>query len=94
MNKPPSAWACGRDQPDERGVARAARRGLRAQAAERCRDHLDRATMLDPWGAAGFAALGDLFTKKAEDALLRGLVENPESTALRERIERLRAARA
>jgi tetratricopeptide (TPR) repeat protein len=57
------------------------------------RDHLDRATTLTRGGAAGFAALGDLFTKKAEDALLRGLVENPESTRLRERIERLRAAR-
>ena len=58
------------------------------------RHHLDRATMVTPGGAAGFAALGDLFTKKAEDALLRGLVENPESTQLRERLERLRAARA
>jgi glycosyltransferase involved in cell wall biosynthesis/tetratricopeptide (TPR) repeat protein len=58
------------------------------------RHHLDRATMVTRGGPTGFAALGDLFAKKAEDALLRGLVENPESTVLREQIERLRAARA
>ena len=45
-------------------------------------------------GPAAFAAFGDFFTKKAEEALLRGLVDNAESRPLLERIERLRAARA
>jgi glycosyltransferase involved in cell wall biosynthesis/tetratricopeptide (TPR) repeat protein len=63
----------------------------RPQDAQR---HLERATMIAHGGPAGFAALGDMFAKKAEDALLRGLVENAESSLLRERIERLRAARA
>jgi tetratricopeptide (TPR) repeat protein len=56
--------------------------------------HLERATAVTRGGEVGFAALGDLFTRKAEDALLRGLVENAESRLLRERIERLRTARA
>ena len=58
------------------------------------RRHLDRATTITRGGPAGFAALGDLFTRKAEDALLRGLAENAESHLLRERIERLRTVRA
>jgi predicted Zn-dependent protease len=56
--------------------------------------HLERATAISHGGPGAFAAFGDFFTKKAEDALLRGLVENPESRALIARIERLRAARA
>jgi glycosyltransferase involved in cell wall biosynthesis/tetratricopeptide (TPR) repeat protein len=56
--------------------------------------HLERATAIPHGGPGAFAAFGDFFTKKAEDALLRGLVENPESRALIARIERLRAARA
>jgi Flp pilus assembly protein TadD len=56
--------------------------------------HLDRATMVAQAGPGAFVAFGDLFIKKAEDALLRGLVENAESRVLLERIERLRAVRA
>jgi Flp pilus assembly protein TadD len=56
--------------------------------------HLERATAIPHGGPGAFMAFGDFFTKKAEDALLRGLVENPESRALIARIERLRAARA
>jgi len=55
--------------------------------------HLERAAMAPGAGPAAFASFGDFFTKKAEDALLRGLVENAESRLLLERIERLRAAR-
>jgi tetratricopeptide (TPR) repeat protein len=55
--------------------------------------HLDRATASPHGGAAAFVAAGDFFTKKAEDALLRGVIENPESRMLLERIERLRVAR-
>jgi glycosyltransferase involved in cell wall biosynthesis/GT2 family glycosyltransferase/tetratricopeptide (TPR) repeat protein len=56
--------------------------------------HLDRATTAPQAGPVAFASFGDFFTKKAEDALLRGLVDNAESRMLLERIERLRAARA
>jgi hypothetical protein len=56
--------------------------------------HIERATTIPHGGPAAFASFGDFFTKKAEDALLRGLVENPESRELIARIERLRAARA
>jgi tetratricopeptide (TPR) repeat protein len=58
------------------------------------RRHLDRATMAGEASPGTFAAFGDFFTKKAEDALLRGLVESPESRMLLERLEMLRAARA
>jgi hypothetical protein len=44
-------------------------------------------------GADAYLSLGDFFTKKAEEALLRGLVDNAENPLLRERIERLREAR-
>jgi glycosyltransferase involved in cell wall biosynthesis/tetratricopeptide (TPR) repeat protein len=56
--------------------------------------HLDRAVTIPYGGPGSFAAVGDFFTKKAEDALLRGVVENAESRMLLERIERLRVARA
>jgi predicted Zn-dependent protease len=55
---------------------------------------LERAIMGAGPGPIAYAAFGDFFTKKAEDALLRGLVDNAESRLLLERIERLRAARA
>jgi tetratricopeptide (TPR) repeat protein len=57
------------------------------------RAHLERATMVARSGADAYAAFGDFFTKKAEEALLRGLADNPESRLLLERIERLRTAR-
>jgi tetratricopeptide (TPR) repeat protein len=56
--------------------------------------HLDRAVAIPYGGPAAFAAAGDFFTKRAEDALLHGVVENAESRMLLERIERLRVARA
>jgi glycosyltransferase involved in cell wall biosynthesis/tetratricopeptide (TPR) repeat protein len=57
--------------------------------------HLERATAIPgAGGPVAFAAFGDFFTKKAEDALLQGLVENAESRLLLERIEQLRTARA
>jgi tetratricopeptide (TPR) repeat protein len=56
--------------------------------------HLERATMLARPGSDAYVAVGDFFTRKAEDALLRGLANNAESRALLERIERLRAAGA
>jgi glycosyltransferase involved in cell wall biosynthesis/tetratricopeptide (TPR) repeat protein len=56
--------------------------------------HLERAAAIPHGGPAAFAAAGDFFTKKAEDALLRGVIENAESRMLLERIERLRVARA
>jgi glycosyltransferase involved in cell wall biosynthesis/tetratricopeptide (TPR) repeat protein len=56
--------------------------------------HLEHATVMPHGGPGTFAAFGDFFTKKAEDALLRGLVENGENRLLLERIEQLRTARA
>ncbi len=56
--------------------------------------HLERAAAIPHGGPAAFAAAGDFFTKRAEDALLRGVIENAESRMLLERIERLRVARA
>jgi hypothetical protein len=44
-------------------------------------------------GAEAHLAFGDFFTRKAEEALLRGLVDNAESRALLMRIERLREVR-
>jgi tetratricopeptide (TPR) repeat protein len=57
------------------------------------RRHLDIAMASPNAGPEAFAAFGDFFARKAEDALLRGLADNPESRLLSERIERLRAAR-
>jgi tetratricopeptide (TPR) repeat protein len=56
--------------------------------------HFDHATVATRGGPTAFAAFADFFTQKAEDALLHGLVENPESRVLLERLERLRVARA
>jgi tetratricopeptide (TPR) repeat protein len=56
--------------------------------------HLDRAIAAVHPGPVAYAAFADFFTKKAEDALLRGLADNAESRSLLERVERLRAARA
>jgi GT2 family glycosyltransferase/glycosyltransferase involved in cell wall biosynthesis/Flp pilus assembly protein TadD len=58
------------------------------------RRHLDSAVTVARAGPEAYVAMGDFFTKKAEEALLRGLVDNAESSMLLERIERLRAARA
>jgi glycosyltransferase involved in cell wall biosynthesis/GT2 family glycosyltransferase/tetratricopeptide (TPR) repeat protein len=58
------------------------------------RRHLDEATTGSRTGPEAYVAFGDFFTKKAEEALLRGLAQNAESSILLERIERLRAAQA
>jgi hypothetical protein len=58
------------------------------------RRHLESAMEVARGGAESYAAMGDFFTKKAEEALLRGLVDNAESRPLLERLERLRASRA
>ena len=58
------------------------------------RRHLESAVMVARSGPGPYLAFGDFFTKKAEESLLRGLVDNAESRMLLERIERLRAARA
>jgi tetratricopeptide (TPR) repeat protein len=57
------------------------------------RRQLDQAVTAARGGSDAFLALGDFFTKKAEEALLRGLVDNPENRVVLERIERLRAVR-
>jgi glycosyltransferase involved in cell wall biosynthesis/GT2 family glycosyltransferase/tetratricopeptide (TPR) repeat protein len=44
-------------------------------------------------GADTYLAFGDFFAKKAEEALLRGLVDNAESPPLLRQIERLREVR-
>jgi len=58
------------------------------------RRHLERAVTVARGGSGSYLAFCDFFTKKAEEALMRGLVDNAESRVLLERIERLRAARA
>jgi tetratricopeptide (TPR) repeat protein len=55
---------------------------------------LERAAELERGAPDAFIGISDFFTRRAEEALLRGLAGNPESGALLERIERLRAARA
>ena len=54
--------------------------------------HLEHAVAA-PAGADAYLAFSDFFARKAEDALLRGLVDNGESRALLEQLERLREAR-
>jgi glycosyltransferase involved in cell wall biosynthesis/tetratricopeptide (TPR) repeat protein len=55
-------------------------------------EHFDRAATIDRLGADTYVTLADLFTGKAERALLIGLADNAESRVLLQRIERLRAA--
>jgi tetratricopeptide (TPR) repeat protein len=57
------------------------------------RAELDRAMTIPRTGPEAYLAFGDFFTRKAEQALLRGLADNPENRALLDRLERLRAAR-
>jgi tetratricopeptide (TPR) repeat protein len=54
---------------------------------------LERAVSGPPSGAEAHLAFGDFFTRKAEEALLRGLVDNAENRALLVQIERLREVR-
>jgi glycosyltransferase involved in cell wall biosynthesis/GT2 family glycosyltransferase/Flp pilus assembly protein TadD len=58
------------------------------------RDHLQQAVSVARAGPGAFLAFGEFFTKKAEEAFMRGLADNPESRELLERIERLRANHA
>lgn len=75
-------------------------RGLLARAYEtlgrsaEARSELERVVPAARVGPNVYATLGDLFTTKAEWALLRGLADNPENPLLLERLGRLRAARA
>ena len=55
---------------------------------------LERAATVARVDPGPYVDVGDFFTRRAEDALLRGLADNPESRVLLERIERLRAAHA
>jgi glycosyltransferase involved in cell wall biosynthesis/GT2 family glycosyltransferase/cytochrome c-type biogenesis protein CcmH/NrfG len=71
-------------------LARAYESARRSGDARRQLDHAVTATRA---GADAYLALSDFFTKKAEEALLRGLVDNRESHVLLERIEQLRAVR-
>jgi Flp pilus assembly protein TadD len=54
--------------------------------------HFEHAAKVGRLGPDTYVALGDLFTRKAEWALLMGLADNAESRVLLERIERLRRA--
>jgi Flp pilus assembly protein TadD len=56
------------------------------------RDQLERAIGAGRVGPEAHLAFADFFTKRAEEALLRGLADNAESRALLERIESLRAS--
>jgi tetratricopeptide (TPR) repeat protein len=58
------------------------------------REQLERAVGSGHGGAEAYLAFGDFFARRAEEALLRGLVDNAESAPLLRRIERLREARA
>jgi tetratricopeptide (TPR) repeat protein len=58
------------------------------------REQLERAVAGGHGGAEAYLAFGDFFARRAEEALLRGLVDNSESAPLLRRIERLREARA
>jgi tetratricopeptide (TPR) repeat protein len=57
------------------------------------RRQLERAMTVARARPEAYLAFGDFFTRKAEEALLRGLADNAESRVLLERVERLRAAR-
>ena len=75
-------------------------RVMLAQALEKAgrqggaRRHLEHVVMRARAGTDAYLALGDFYAKRAEEALLRGLVDSAENPALLERIERLREARA
>jgi Flp pilus assembly protein TadD len=58
------------------------------------RRHLERAVTVARTGPDAHLAFGDFFLRQAEASLVRGLADNTESSALLERIEKLRAARA
>jgi predicted Zn-dependent protease len=77
--------------PELRVMLAQAYEGL-GQSGE-ARRHLERAVSGAPSGADTYLAFGDFFARKAEEALLSGLVDNAESRALLEQIERLREAR-
>jgi glycosyltransferase involved in cell wall biosynthesis/GT2 family glycosyltransferase len=62
------------------------------QPAE-AKGQLERAVAGSPGDAEAHLAFGDFFTRKAEEALLRGLVDNAENRALLGQIERLREVR-
>jgi tetratricopeptide (TPR) repeat protein len=57
------------------------------------RRQLERAVAVAHSGADTHLAFSDFFARKAEEALLRGLVDNFENRPLLEQIERLREAR-
>jgi hypothetical protein len=57
------------------------------------RRQLERAVASGHSGADTHLAFSDFFARKAEEALLRGLVDNFENRSLLEQIERLREAR-
>jgi glycosyltransferase involved in cell wall biosynthesis/GT2 family glycosyltransferase/cytochrome c-type biogenesis protein CcmH/NrfG len=58
------------------------------------RRHLERAVTVARTAPEAHLAFGDFFLRQAEASLVRGLADNTESSALLERIEKLRAARA
>jgi GT2 family glycosyltransferase/glycosyltransferase involved in cell wall biosynthesis/tetratricopeptide (TPR) repeat protein len=58
------------------------------------RRHLERAVTVARTAPAAHLAFGDFFLRQAEASLVRGLADNTESSALLERIEKLRAAQA
>jgi glycosyltransferase involved in cell wall biosynthesis/GT2 family glycosyltransferase/Flp pilus assembly protein TadD len=62
------------------------------QSAE-ARRHLERAVASAPGGADAYLAFAGFFARKAEEALLHGLVDNAENRALLQQIEQLREAR-
>jgi tetratricopeptide (TPR) repeat protein len=58
------------------------------------RRHLERAVTVARTAPEAHLAFGDFFLRQAEASLVRGLADNTESSALLERIEKLRSARA
>jgi hypothetical protein len=67
-----------------------------AESAGRPRDaqqQLERVTASGQSSSEAYLAFGDFFARRAEEALLRGLVDNGESAPLLRQIERLREAR-
>jgi glycosyltransferase involved in cell wall biosynthesis/tetratricopeptide (TPR) repeat protein len=58
------------------------------------RRHLERAAAVTRTSPDAHLAFGDFFLRQAEASLVRGLADNAESSALLERIEKLRSAQA